>query len=120
MVVCGSLCAAERLGLPFVPPYLEQNMRTGAGGAGLSNVDGMIQGVSYASAAAGIISSSGSELVYAPSHPITPTNLMLSLIWGGSIVMILLTNLFGRRPLAILLLLLCDLFISLVWSPFYQ
>ena len=81
-----SPCAAERLGLPFVPPYLEQNMRTGAGGAGLSNVDGMIQGVSYASAAAGIISSSGSELVYVPSqsHPITPTNLMLSLIWGAA------------------------------------
>ncbi|RLN10013.1 uncharacterized protein C2845_PM11G17450 [Panicum miliaceum] len=53
---------AERLGLPFVPPYLEQNMRTGAGGVGLSNVVGMTQGVNYASAAAGIISSSGSEL----------------------------------------------------------
>jgi hypothetical protein len=73
-----SLCAAERLGLPFVPPYLEQNMRTGAGGVGLSNVDGMIQGVNYASAAAGIISSSGSELVYVSSYPITPTNLKLS------------------------------------------
>ena len=33
--------------------------------------------------------------------------------------MILLTNLFGRRPLAILLLLLCDLFISLVWSLYF-
>ncbi|KAJ1262068.1 hypothetical protein BS78_09G079000 [Paspalum vaginatum] len=53
---------AERLGLPFVPPYLEQNMRTGAAGVGLANVDGMIQGVNYASAAAGIISSSGSDL----------------------------------------------------------
>ncbi|OEL29176.1 GDSL esterase/lipase 7 [Dichanthelium oligosanthes] len=53
---------AERLGLPFVPPYLEQNMRTSAGGAGITNIDGMIQGVNYASAAAGIISSSGSEL----------------------------------------------------------
>uniref|UniRef100_A0A0A9DNX0 GDSL esterase/lipase 7 n=1 Tax=Arundo donax TaxID=35708 RepID=A0A0A9DNX0_ARUDO len=53
---------AEKLGLPFVPPYLEQNMRTGAGSDGLSNIDGIIQGVNYASAAAGIISSSGSEL----------------------------------------------------------
>ncbi|XP_062223488.1 GDSL esterase/lipase 7-like [Phragmites australis] len=53
---------AERLGLPFVPPYLEQNMRMGVGSAGLTNIDGMIQGVNYASAAAGIISSSGSEL----------------------------------------------------------
>ncbi|KAL6646849.1 hypothetical protein ACP70R_015543 [Stipagrostis hirtigluma subsp. patula] len=53
---------AEKLGLPFVPPYLEQNMRMGAGSVGLSNIDGMIQGVNYASAAAGIISSSGSEL----------------------------------------------------------
>ncbi|TVU32445.1 hypothetical protein EJB05_24176, partial [Eragrostis curvula] len=53
---------AEKLGLPFVPPYLEQNMRTGAGGAGLTNIAGMVQGVNYASAAAGIISSSGSDL----------------------------------------------------------
>ncbi|WVZ96903.1 hypothetical protein U9M48_042483 [Paspalum notatum var. saurae] len=54
---------AERLGLPFVPPYLEQNMRTGGGGGvGPANVDGMIHGVNYASAAAGIISSSGSDL----------------------------------------------------------
>ncbi|KAG0532810.1 hypothetical protein BDA96_04G139200 [Sorghum bicolor] len=53
---------AERLGLPFVPPYLEQNMRTGAADVGLTSIDGMIQGVNYASAAAGIISSSGSEL----------------------------------------------------------
>ncbi|CAO1947320.1 unnamed protein product [Urochloa humidicola] len=51
---------AERLGLPFVPPYLEQNMR--AAGAGPAKVDGMIQGVNYASAAAGIISTSGSDL----------------------------------------------------------
>ncbi|KAK3156639.1 hypothetical protein QOZ80_2AG0109890 [Eleusine coracana subsp. coracana] len=50
---------AEKLGLPFVPPYLEQNMRTGAG---LTNISGMVQGVNYASAAAGIISSSGSDL----------------------------------------------------------
>jgi len=60
------LCAAERLGLPFVPPYLEQNMRTGTADVGLTNIDGMIQGVNYASAAAGIISSSGSELVCIP------------------------------------------------------
>ncbi|CAD6247284.1 unnamed protein product [Miscanthus lutarioriparius] len=53
---------AERLGVPFVPPYLEQNMRTGAADVGLTNIDGMIQGVNYASAAAGIVSSSGSEL----------------------------------------------------------
>ncbi|KAL6877517.1 hypothetical protein ACP4OV_012732 [Aristida adscensionis] len=53
---------AEKLGLPFVPPYLEQNMRMGVGAVGLGNIDGMIQGVNYASAAGGIISSSGSEL----------------------------------------------------------
>nr|CAB3449654.1 unnamed protein product [Digitaria exilis] len=53
---------AERLGLPFVPPYLEQNMRAGAAGVGVAQIDGMIQGVNYASAAAGIISSSGSDL----------------------------------------------------------
>ncbi|CAL4945448.1 unnamed protein product [Urochloa decumbens] len=52
---------AERLGLPFVPPYLEQNMRAAAG-AGPAKIDGMIQGVNYASAAAGIISTSGSDL----------------------------------------------------------
>ncbi|XP_015623171.1 GDSL esterase/lipase 7 isoform X2 [Oryza sativa Japonica Group] len=52
----------EKLGLPFVPPYLEQNMRMGVGSVDLSNIDGMIQGVNYASAAAGILSSSGSEL----------------------------------------------------------
>ncbi|XP_066325702.1 GDSL esterase/lipase At1g28600-like [Miscanthus floridulus] len=56
---------AERLGVPFVPPYLEQNMRTGAADVGLTNIDGMIQGVNYVSAAAGIISSSGSELMIA-------------------------------------------------------
>lgn len=60
---CIFLCAAERLGLPFVPPYLEQNMRAGAAGVGVAQIDGMIQGVNYASAAAGIISSSGSDLV---------------------------------------------------------
>ncbi|KAF0932443.1 hypothetical protein E2562_010352 [Oryza meyeriana var. granulata] len=53
---------AEKLGLPFVPPYLEQNMRMGVDSVDLSNIDGMIQGVNYASAAAGILSSSGSEL----------------------------------------------------------
>jgi len=82
------LCAAERLGLPFVPPYLEQNMRTGAADVGLTNIDGMIQGVNYVSAAAGIISSSGSELVYIhiilnisshESHYLILQNLMLTL-----------------------------------------
>jgi hypothetical protein len=51
---------AEKLGLPFVSPYLEQSMRMGVCGVGLSNIDGMIQGVNYASAAAGILSNSGS------------------------------------------------------------
>ncbi|KAF2944264.1 hypothetical protein DAI22_02g129600 [Oryza sativa Japonica Group] len=37
-------------------------MRMGVGSVDLSNIDGMIQGVNYASAAAGILSSSGSEL----------------------------------------------------------
>ncbi|XBJ18085.1 hypothetical protein VPH35_009340 [Triticum aestivum] len=53
---------AEKLGLPFVPPYLEQSMRMGVGSVSLSNTGGMIQGINYASAAAGILSSSGSEL----------------------------------------------------------
>ncbi|KAL5814439.1 hypothetical protein ACOSQ4_025080 [Xanthoceras sorbifolium] len=43
---------ALRLGLPFVPSYLGQT----------GSVEDMIQGVNYASAAAGIIFSSGSEL----------------------------------------------------------
>ncbi|KAF6140810.1 hypothetical protein GIB67_042223 [Kingdonia uniflora] len=43
---------ALRLGLPFVPAFLEQN----------GSVDDMIRGVNYASAGAGIIFSSGSEL----------------------------------------------------------
>ena len=38
-------------------------MRMGVGSVGLTNIVGMIQGVNYASAAAGILSSSGSELV---------------------------------------------------------
>jgi len=42
-----------RLGLPFVPSYLGQR----------GNVEDMIHGVNYASAGAGIIVSSGSELV---------------------------------------------------------
>lgn len=45
--------SALRLGLPFVPSYLGQ---TGA-------AEDMIQGVNYASAGAGIIYSSGSEMV---------------------------------------------------------
>lgn len=45
--------SALRLGLPFVPSYLGQNGR----------VEGMIQGLNYASAGAGIIFTSGSELV---------------------------------------------------------
>jgi hypothetical protein len=57
---------AEKLGLPFVPSYLEQSMRMGVCGVGLSSIDGMIQDVNYASAAAGILSSSGSELVCSP------------------------------------------------------
>jgi hypothetical protein len=40
--------------------YFEQNMRMGVGSVHLSNIDGMIQGVNYESAAAGIISSSDS------------------------------------------------------------
>jgi hypothetical protein len=47
---------AEKLGLPFVPPYLEQSMRMGVCSVGLTNIDGMIEGVNYASAAAGILS----------------------------------------------------------------
>lgn len=43
---------AIRLGLPFVPPYLGQS----------GKIEDMIHGVSYASAAAGIIYSSGSDL----------------------------------------------------------
>ena len=80
---------AEKLGLPFVPPYLEQSMRMGVGTVGLSNIDGMIQGVNYASAAAGILSSSGSELVCPPISPITlyqsynnVVMLMRDLFWG--------------------------------------
>ena len=45
--------SALRLGLPFVPSYL------GHVGA----VEDMIQGVNYASASAGVIFTSGSELV---------------------------------------------------------
>ncbi|PNX61877.1 GDSL esterase/lipase, partial [Trifolium pratense] len=43
---------ALRLGLPFVPSYLGQT----------GNVEDMIHGVNYASAGAGIIALSGSEL----------------------------------------------------------
>lgn len=42
-----------KLGLPFVPSYLGQ----------VRSVEDMIQGVNYASAGAGIIFSSGSDLV---------------------------------------------------------
>lgn len=42
-----------RLGLPFVPSYLGQS----------GSVEAMVHGVNYASAASGIIFSSGSELV---------------------------------------------------------
>lgn len=44
---------ALRLGLPFVPSYLGQS----------GMVEDMVRGVNYASAGAGIIFSSGSELV---------------------------------------------------------
>ncbi|KAJ0960158.1 hypothetical protein J5N97_002054 [Dioscorea zingiberensis] len=44
--------SAERLGLPFVPPYLG---RTG-------RIEDMIHGLNYASAASGILFSSGSDL----------------------------------------------------------
>lgn len=54
--------SALRLGLPFVPSYLGQT----------GEVDDMIHGVNYASAGAGIILSSGSELVcfiqFSPIH----------------------------------------------------
>jgi hypothetical protein len=69
---------AEKLGLPFVPPYLEQSMRMGVCGVGLSNIDGMIQGVNYASAAAGILSNSGSELV---CSPLTSPNINLTIMF---------------------------------------
>lgn len=45
--------SALRLGLPFVPSYLSVS----------GSVEAMIRGVNYASAGAGIIFSSGSELV---------------------------------------------------------
>ena len=51
-------------------------MRMGVGSVGLGNIDGMIQGVNYASAAAGILSSSGSELVCPPTSP--NTNLIIT------------------------------------------
>jgi hypothetical protein len=78
-------------------------MRTGAAGAGgLGKIDGMIQGVNYASAAAGIISSSGSELVYIcflqSHHPYKPDAKLINLA-ASSTAMILLTNLFGCCPL---------------------
>lgn len=60
-----------------MPPYLEQNMRMGVGSVDLSNIDGMIQGVNYASAAAGILSSSGSELVCPPNFPTTLFTLII-------------------------------------------
>jgi len=47
------IIVALRLGLPFVPSYLEQ---AGA-------IEDMIHGVNYASSGAGIIFSSGSDLV---------------------------------------------------------
>ena len=47
------MASALRLGLPFVPSYLGQ----------AGDVQDMIHGVNYASAGAGIIFSSGSELV---------------------------------------------------------
>lgn len=46
------LFQALRLGLPFVPPFLSQR----------GEIGGMIHGLNYASAAAGIIFSSGSDL----------------------------------------------------------
>jgi hypothetical protein len=81
--------AAEKLGLPFVPPYIEQSMRMGVGSVGLTNIDGMIQGVNYASAAAGILSSSGSELVCPPPN-INLTIIFVVLltdksVWGVSL-----------------------------------
>lgn len=48
-----TLVIALRLGLPFVPSYLGQT----------GDVKDMIHGVNYASAGAGIILSSGAELV---------------------------------------------------------
>lgn len=45
--------SALRLGLPFVPSYLGHT----------GTVEDMIQGVNYASASAGVIFTSGSELV---------------------------------------------------------
>lgn len=47
------LISALRLGLPFVPSYLGQT----------GSIEDMTRGVNYASAGAGIIFSSGSELV---------------------------------------------------------
>ncbi|KAL8536381.1 hypothetical protein ACS0TY_011846 [Phlomoides rotata] len=46
------VCTALRLGLPFVPTYLGQT----------GSIEDMVHGVNYASAGAGIIFSSGSEL----------------------------------------------------------
>lgn len=46
--------SASHLGLPFVPSYLGQS----------GSVEDMVHGLNYASAGAGIIFSSGSELVH--------------------------------------------------------
>lgn len=62
-------------------------MRMGIGSVGLSNVDGMIQGVNYASAAAGILSSSGSELVCPPT---SPNSSILSFEFGRNVLMLLI------------------------------
>lgn len=50
--------SALRLGLPFVPSYLGQ----------AGSIEEMVLGVNYASAGAGIIFSSGSELVIVLSY----------------------------------------------------
>lgn len=82
----------------------------GVGSAGLTNIDGMIQGVNYASAAAGIISSSGSELV---CPPISPKKSMLSSIWQYCPDVV--ENLFGKRAILgadhgiLLLIVVCSL-----------
>lgn len=65
MCVCVlAFSLALRLGLPFVPSYLGQS----------GTVEDMTHGVNYASAGAGVIFSSGSELVCFFSFPFLPLN----------------------------------------------
>ncbi|KAJ8451124.1 hypothetical protein Cgig2_026933 [Carnegiea gigantea] len=78
---------ALRLGLPFVPSYLEQ----------AGKIEDMIHGVNYASAGAGIIVSSGSDLVQHISfaqqiQQVTDTSQQLMISMGEETAVDLISN----------------------------